>query len=68
MTLLKRLRLDRGLRQIDLARMLYVDKSEISKWERGVRSISSDMLKPAADALGWQGDPYALMGQVGADE
>lgn len=66
--LLKKLRIARQMTQLQLARKIHVDKSLISKWEHGVCEISPDMLKVVADVVGWRGDPYALMGQVGADE
>lgn len=56
---LKRLRIERGLSQRQLARLLHVDRSTVTKWESGNRLPDAMMLSQLAKALGT--DVLALM-------
>lgn len=47
-----RLRQEAGLRQVDLARAMGVDRSTIAKWERGISSPKSAALPKLANVLG----------------
>ncbi len=46
-----RLRQEAGLRQVDLARAMGVDRSTIAKWESGLSAPKSVVLPRLADAL-----------------
>lgn len=56
---LRRLRIERGLSQRQLARLLHVDRSTVTKWESGNRLPDAMMLSQLAKALGT--DVLALM-------
>lgn len=49
---LKRLREEAGLNQSQIARFLEVDQSYISKFEKGERQFSIDMLEKLSDLFG----------------
>lgn len=48
---IKKLREKRGLRQIDLAELLYVDPSLVCKWEKGKKRVTVDTLLVILDLL-----------------
>ena len=48
---IKKLREKRGLRQIDLAELLYVDTSLVCKWEKGKKRVTVDTLLVIFDLL-----------------
>lgn len=50
--LLKRIRQDKGIRQVDLARKLGVPQSFISKYESGDRRLDILELRQVCDAVG----------------
>ena len=49
---LRKIRLEKQLSQTELAELLSIDRSVISKWENGTRSPTIDQAKQIADALG----------------
>lgn len=49
---LKRARERKGLRQRELAEMLYVDPSLVCRWEKGQRRIMADELITILEILG----------------
>ena len=51
-TLLKQIRHDRGIRQIDLAEKLGVPQSYVSKYESGDRRLDVLELRQVCDAIG----------------
>lgn len=69
MTLMRALRKRAGMSINELASRSYVAASYISQIERrACNDPTPQVLKALADGLGWQGDPYALLGRVGEDE
>ena len=48
---IKKLREKRGLRQIDLAELLYVDPSLVCKWEKCKKRVTVDTLLVILDLL-----------------
>lgn len=48
---LKRARERKGLRQSELAEMLYVDPSLVSKWEKGQRKVSLEAFAKIKEVL-----------------
>ena len=58
---LKRARERKGLRQSELAKKLYVDKSLVCRWEKGQRRISLDELTVILEILGITIDEFKKM-------
>lgn len=68
MILLTKIREEKGFSKRKLDREANVCASDISKAEtRGLR-LYPVQLKRIATALGWSGDPMALLEEVGEDE
>ncbi|MGB8982974.1 MAG: helix-turn-helix transcriptional regulator [Anaerolineales bacterium] len=57
-TLLKRIRQDRGIRQIELAERLGVPQSFVSKYESGDRRLDILELRQVCDAIGISLDEF----------
>lgn len=67
---IRKLRLGEGWNEFELARRARVHPSELSGLELGRRvpSAESVVLRRLARALHWQGDPAALLEEVGDDD
>ena len=55
---LKRARERKGLRQRELAELLYVDPSLVCRWEKGQRRIMADELITILEILGMSIDEF----------
>ncbi len=53
---LKKIRIERGLSQRDLAKQMYVNKSTIARWESGVRLPDAAMISRLSKCLGVDAD------------
>ena len=62
---LQRLRVEKGLTQQELARLVCVDRSSITRWEKGSRVPDLILLTRLANSLGV--DPSALLQEDGPD-
>ena len=49
MNRIKELRLEKGLSQTELAKILFVNQTAVSQWERGATTPSPNMLRTLAD-------------------
>lgn len=65
MTLMRLLRRRKGMSLVDMSRATYYTSTYIGLIETGERRPSSATLETIAKALEWDGDPYALLEEVG---
>lgn len=63
---LKRLRLNKGLSQQELADRVYATRQTISKWEKGISVPDARMLIHLADVL--EGDVSTILGETVKEE
>lgn len=63
-----KLRSEKGISQAKLARIADVNASSLNRIENGKEPLYPVRGRRIADALGWNGDPDALLEEVGRDE
>lgn len=63
-----KLRVEKGLSQAKLARIADVNASSLNRIEKGKEPLYPIRGRRIAAALGWDGNPDALLEEVGGDE